>query len=78
MKVEVLTLEDVSIKRWRWWSNWIDVAVFSHGYQGFLLQMKVSRRNAKSFRARRLNGGPNLASVDAVQVGDLVQMGGQT
>lgn len=28
MKVAVLTVDDVKIRRWHWWSNWIDVAVF--------------------------------------------------
>lgn len=53
MKIDVLTVNDVEIKKWRWWSNWVDVAVFDHEFyqsRGYLLQMKVSRFNKKRFK----------------------------
>lgn len=56
MKVAVLTVADVQIGRWRWWSDWIDIAVFDFGYTGYLLQMKISRTNAKRFTVRAFSG----------------------
>ena len=56
MKVEVLTVKDVEIKKWHWWSNWIDIAVFQHGYSGYLLQMRIGRSNVKKFRVARMAG----------------------
>ena len=50
MKIDVLTVNDVEIKKWRWWSNWVDVGVFDRwSSSGYLLQMKVSRWNSKKF-----------------------------
>ena len=75
MKVNVLTIEDISIGRFRWWSNWIDVAVFTHSLKGQLLQMKVSRTNAKKFRTIKLGSPLKFWSwVSALEVGDLTQM----
>ena len=51
MKIDVLTVNDVEIKKWRWWSNWVDVGVFDQfAVDGYLLQMKVSRCNGKKFK----------------------------
>lgn len=72
MKVDVVTVNDVVIGKFRWWSNWIDVCVFNFGGYGYLLQMSVSRRNAKRFRASSFRG--YVAHADCGQVGDLVQM----
>jgi len=72
MKVNVLTVNDINIPIWRWWSNWIDIAVFSYGGYGYLLQMRISRRNAKQFNARPMKW--LVAHAKAEEVGDLVQM----
>ena len=77
MKVAVLTVEDVKINRWRWWSNWIDVAVFNFTGTGHLLQMRVSRTNAKQFRCRRFAGISSTPYANTLEVGDLVQMRGK-
>ena len=50
MKVDVLTINECRLKWWQWWSNWIDIAVFDYSFQPYLLQMRVSRSNAKKFR----------------------------
>ena len=53
MKIEVLQVEDVKFKPYRYWSNWIDV--FCYQYVGpYLVQMKVSRCNGKKFRTIRM------------------------
>ena len=72
-KVSVLTIEDVSIRKWHWWSDWIDVCVYDHGYGGYLLQMKVSRRNKKLFRTRSYQAMSGNY-VSTIAVGDLTQM----
>ncbi len=73
MKVNVITVEDVKIGRWSWFSKWIDVAVFDYGFRPFLLQMRISRTNAKSFRVVSMTG--NLMAY-AKEIGDLIQMKG--
>jgi|LakMenEpi03Aug12_release.lakeMendotaPanAssembly.Ray.scaffolds.fasta_scaffold2922111_1 hypothetical protein len=73
MKVNVITVEDVKIGRWSWFSKWIDVAVFDYRFRSFLLQMRISRTNAKSFRVVSMTG--NLLA-DAKDIGDLTQMRG--
>jgi|GEM_PF-4500188 len=72
MKVDVITVEMVQIKKWRFWSSWIDVAVFQHGYSGYLLQMRIGRNNAKQFTAREMAG--HAAVCDVTSAGDLTQM----
>lgn len=74
MKVDVLTVEQVSIGKYRWWSNWIDVAVFDYGSCGYLLQMKVSRRNAKRFKAVEMKSAFGCAHASISHAGNLVQM----
>lgn len=74
MKVDVLTVSDVEIKKWRWWSNWIDVAAFNYGGDGYLLQMKVSRTNSKKFRAVAYKAIYNLVHASINEAGDLTQM----
>ena len=51
MKVPVLQANEAPFRRCRWWSDWVDVAVFDYVHSGYLLQMKVNRINGKSFRA---------------------------
>jgi hypothetical protein len=74
MKVEVVTVEEVKFKKLRWWSNWIDVCVFDHGYQGYLLQMRINRVNSKQFKAVKLNSAFSLSYCSAHAAGDLTQM----
>lgn len=74
MKVDVLTVDEVTIPRWCWWSNWIDIAVFNYGSTGYLLQMQVSRRNAKRFKAVALKANYNLAHPSIGEIGNLTQM----
>lgn len=73
-KVDVLTVDDVNIPRWRWWSCWIDVCLFDMNPDGghancHLLQMRVSRRNAKQFKAIKI---PSYCRSE--WAGDLTQM----
>jgi len=74
MKVNVLTVENVKIGRWRWWSNWIYVAVFNFMSTGHLLQMRVSRTNAKQFRCRKFAGITGVPYANTFDAGDLAQM----
>jgi hypothetical protein len=73
MKVEVTTVESVKFKRWQWFSNWIDIAVFDYESRPFLVQMRVSRTNAKSFRAVSVTGW-SYKQATTQQIGDLTQM----
>jgi hypothetical protein len=74
MKVDVLTINEIGIPKWRWWSNWVDVAVFNFGGDGYLLQMKVSRRNSKQFKAVAFKAAYNVAHATTADVGNLLQM----
>ena len=76
MKVAVLTVNDIKISRWRWWSNWIDIAVFDFAGAGHLLQMRISRTNAKQFRCRKFASpfSMGVPYASASQAGDLVHM----
>lgn len=72
MKVDVITVAEATFKsRWRWWSNWIDVALFDNGSKPWLVQMRVSRTNRKQFRAHPITGW-GFATV--CEIGDLTQM----
>ena len=74
-QVSVLTIEDVEIKRWRWYSNWIDIAVFDYQSRPWLVQMRVSRMNGKQFRSISITG-IWYKQTTAAQIGDLVQLPG--
>lgn len=74
MKVEVLTVDQVRIKPWRWWSDWIDVCVFSYVGVGYLLQMRVSRTNAKQFTTRGMRALIGFTYATPSDAGDLIQM----
>lgn len=74
MKVNVITVADVKIKKWCWWSNWIDICVFQYGYAGYLLQMRVSRNNAKQFKQRQFASTLSSANCSVLDAGDLTQM----
>jgi len=77
MKVDVITVAEATFKsRWRWWSNWIDVAMFDYKYETFLIQMRVSRTNAKAFRSVCVTGDFFYRQVTTTTVGDLTQMKG--
>lgn len=76
MKVDVLTINEVTVPKWRWWSNWIDVAVFNYGSCGYLLQMKINRRNLKRFKVVAFKSPCNLTYATTGEVGDLLQMNG--
>lgn len=73
MKVDVLTVADVTIKKWRWWSDWVDVAVFDYSSRPYLLQMKISRTNAKKFRPVCMTGYWYRQSTTGA-IGNLTQM----
>ncbi len=74
MKINVLQVSDTKIRPWCWWSDWVDVAVFNFADSGYLLQMQVSRRNAKRFKVRAFKGMLDVAHPDCQKVGDLAQM----
>ena len=73
MKVDVITVEEVPIGKWSWFSRWIDIAVFDYECRPWLVQMRVSRTNAKSFRAVSITGR-YYKQTTAQQIGDLTQM----
>ncbi len=72
MKVEVLQVDEATFKKWSWWSCWIDIAVFSFGGYGYLLQMKISRINAKRFKCRSMKSITDVAQPRIDEVGDLI------
>lgn len=51
MQVNVIQAKDITFKKWRWWSDWIDIVVFEDSCRCHLLQMRVSRTNAKQFNS---------------------------
>lgn len=74
MKIDVLQIEDAKFIKWCFWSKWIDVAIYDYDATPFLLQMKVSRFNAKRFKSIRLTGRYAYRQALASDIGDLVQM----
>lgn len=72
-KVDVITCDEAEFGKWRWWSNWVDVAVYDYGYDGYLLQMRVSRTNKKKFRSVALSGS-YINKANIKQTGNLTQM----
>ncbi len=72
MKVNVLTANDVKIKKWRLYSDWIDIAIFYHDYKSYLIQMRISRTNAKQFRTVSITRFHTYCSPESI--GDLTQM----
>ena len=73
MKINVLTIDDMTIGKWRWWSNWIDIAVFDYECRPWLLQMRVSRTNAKAFKSISVTG-IRYRQTTSTCIGDLTQM----
>ena len=73
MKVNVLQAKDIKFNKWKWWSNWIDIATYEHNMIVYLVQMKVSRDNGKKFKTTRVAGGA-IKSVRIAQISDLTQM----
>ena len=73
MKVDVITVEEVTIGKWSWFSRWIDVAIFDYECRPWLVQMRVSRTNAKSFRAVSITGR-SYKQTTSLQIGNLTQM----
>jgi hypothetical protein len=74
MKVNVLQMTEVKFKRWRWWSDWIDIAVFNYNVVPWLVQMKISRTNRKAFRVTSMIGLNTIRSATCSDIGDLTQM----
>lgn len=74
MNVNVLQIEEAKFKRYWWWSNWVDIAVFDFESTPFLLQMKVSRTNKKRFNATRMTGAFIYRQSTCQEIGDLTQM----
>lgn len=76
-KVNVLQVEDVKFGRFSRWSNWVDVCVFDRLGHGYLLQMKVSRRNAKKFRCVEFKAWHNTFAASTMECKDLTKMNGE-
>lgn len=75
MKVDVIQVEQAIFKsRCRWWSNWIDIAVFDYVDTSYLIQMKVNRCNGKRFKTVKTTGLFSVATARTSEVGDLVPM----
>lgn len=79
MKVDVITVDDEAVKiaKWRWWSNWIDIAISDYDSRPWLIQMSVSRANAKRFKAVSITGF-RYKQATLLSIGDLTQMEGET
>ena len=76
MKVDVLQAKDVSFKWYQYWSDWVDIAVFNYGGYGYLLQMIVSRTNAKKFKCVAMKSIINTAHAATINSEALTQMSG--
>lgn len=75
MKVDVAEVSQAVFRRLSWWSNWIDIAIFNHSTEPYLIQMSVSRRNKKKFRSVKISGKAwQLRQVTAQSIGSLTQM----
>lgn len=73
MKVNVMVVEDIVIRRFRWWSNWIDICIYDFDGSSYLVQMRISRTNAKSFRSVKTTGIFSWGCGSSV-IGDLTGM----
>ena len=73
MKVDVLTVESAKFKKYRFWSDWVDVCLFDYAGNGYLLQMSVNRFNGKKFNHIALKG-IGIAHPCCGSVGSLTQM----
>ena len=74
MKVNVLQVSQVEFKKFSWWSNWVDIAVFDFGDHPYLLQMRISRTNGKQFNAIQMTGKPSYRCTTCKEIGDLMPM----
>jgi len=74
MKVNVTQVEDVKICKGRWWSNWIDIAVYDYSSTPYLLQMKIDRFNKKKFKSTRITGSIVYRQATSSTIGDLTSM----
>ncbi|QBQ71165.1 hypothetical protein S0112_050 [Shewanella phage S0112] len=73
MKVDILQVEEATFKRFHWWSNWVDVAVYNYDSKPYLIQMRISRTNRKKFRSVCITGFSNNLS-NTSHIGDLTHM----
>ena len=74
MTIKVLQVNNVKFfKRWHWWSMWEDISVFDYESTPFLIQMCVSRTNAKKFKAIRITG-KYYKQATCKDIGDLLPM----
>ncbi len=79
MNVAVMQLDDAVFKnRFRWWSNWVDVAVYDYQSTPFLLQMRINRLNGKSFKSICMSGKFIYRQTRCCVIGDLIPMGKET
>lgn len=74
MKVDVIQAKDIAFKRFCWWSDWIDVSVIGYAGDAHLLQMKVSRFNAKKFSCITMKSSFRSAAAKVSEIGSLTQM----
>jgi hypothetical protein len=73
MKVDVLTVKDVKFKKFSWWSDWVDVAIYDYSSRPYLLQMSINRFNRKRFNSICLTGLMYRQSSSSI-IGSLTQM----
>lgn len=73
-KVTVMSADQATFRPYRWWSNWIDVAVYTHDSRVYLLQMSISKTNRKRFVSTNITGNNNYWPHGVEAIGDLVQM----
>jgi len=73
-KVTVMSADQAKFRPFRWWSNWVDVAVYTHDRKMYLLQMSISKTNRKRFVSTDVTGNNNYYPRSIMDVGDLIQM----
>lgn len=74
MKVNTTNIEGATFKRFRYWSDWIDISIFTYAGNAYLIQMSVSRSNKKRFRSVSVTGRFTHIIVNHQGVGDLTSM----
>lgn len=77
MKVFVMQADEATFRRWSFWSDWVDICVFTYDIEPYLMQMKISRFNGKKFRTTNMMGNLNFflgRSLTVHEVGDLLSM----
>lgn len=45
--------KETKFRKWRYWSDWVDVLGFTYDHDGYILQGRTNRFNGKQFKCVR-------------------------